>query len=373
METTTEHKCPACGAPLHFDPNSQLLVCDYCGNKFSIEQVEEAEAKEAEASAEPKESEESTASEKSFDWGDYKANLSGEKLEGTKVFECKSCGASIETDTTTMALTCPYCHNNTVLNEVATGGLKPNKIIPFKFTKDKLPGILRSFYWQKKLLPRNFFTANKVGDPIGVYVPFWLFDTKISGDTQFSAKKTRSYTQGDYRYHETKHYAISRAGSLSFKQVPVDASQKMDDELMDSLEPFNYSELTDFDNRYLAGYCADRFDRSPDEELPRAQDRMTRTAEKHFSATISGYSDVKPSKSNYSTENPSVIYAMVPVYLFECKYDGKNYQYAVNGQTGKIVGELPLDKKKERFWYWFTFLLTGGLTALVMLLLQIIF
>ena len=379
METTTEHKCPSCGAPLHFDPNSQLLVCDYCGNKFTIAQVEAAEADQsakADQSAEAKEAaetQEAKPSEIAFDWGDYKKNLSGEKLEGTKIFECKSCGASIETDATTMALTCPYCHNNTVLNEVATGGLKPNKIIPFKFTKDKLPGILRSFYWQKKLLPRNFFTANKVGEPIGVYVPFWLFDTKLSGDAVFSAKKTRSYTKGDYRYHETKHYDVNRSGSLSFKQVPVDASKKMDNELMDSLEPFNYSELVDFDNRYLAGYCADRFDRSPDEELPRAKDRMTRTAEKHFSKTISGYSDVKIKNCNYTTENPSVIYAMVPAYIFECNYEGKKYQYAVNGQTGKIVGELPIDKKKAKFWYWFMFLMTGGLTAFIMLLLQIIF
>ena len=371
METTTEHKCPSCGAPLHFDPNTQLLVCDYCGSQFSIEQVEAAESKESQDSAEAKE--ETQSSEQAFDWGDYKQNLSGEKLEGTKIFECKSCGASIETDATTMALVCPYCHNNTVLNEAATGGLRPNKIIPFKFTKDKLPGILRSFYWKKKLLPKNFFSSNKIGDPIGVYVPFWLFDTKLSGNTVFSAKKTRSYTKGDYRYHETSYYDIKRAGNMAFTQVPVDASLKMDDELMDSLEPFNYSELTEFDNRYLAGYCADRFDRSPDEELPRAQERMTRTAEKHFSRTISGYSDVKPSKSNFSTQNPSVIYAMVPVYLFECSYDGKKYQYAVNGQTGKIVGELPIDKKKEKFWYWFMFLMTGGLTAFILLLLQIIF
>lgn len=361
METTTEYKCPNCGAPMHFLPESQRLTCDYCASSFSIE--------EASAATEAQNAQE----EQNFDWGNYKKNLSDEKLDGTKTFSCPSCGASVETLATTMSLVCPYCKNNMVLNEAASGGLKPNKIIPFKLTEDKLQEILRSFYKEKKLIPSAFVDAYKKAKPVGVYVPFWLFDSDLCGDAKFSAKKSHSRTSGNYRITTTEHYVIKKSGNMSFKQLPVDASLKMDNALMDSLEPFDYSKLTDFDGQYLAGYCADRFDRNPDEELPRAKERMLRKAEKLFRQSISGYSSVCLTSNSLGVKNPDVIYAMLPIYAFECKYKDQVYQYAINGQTGKIVGNFPVDTKKERFWYWFTFITSGAIAALIPLVLQIIF
>ena len=201
METTTEYKCPNCGAPMHFLPESQRLTCDYCASSFSIE--------EASAATEAQNAQE----EQNFDWGNYKKNLSDEKLDGTKTFSCPSCGASVVTLATTMSLVCPYCKNNMVLNEAASGGLKPNKIIPFKLTEDKLQEILRSFYKEKKLIPSAFVDAYKKAKPVGVYVPFWLFDSDLCGDAKFSAKKSHSRTSGNYRITTTEHYVIKKSGN----------------------------------------------------------------------------------------------------------------------------------------------------------------
>lgn len=349
MENNTEkiiqYKCPACGAPLKYSPADAAVVCEHCGSTFAMSEIKNSDKEDSSGS---------------FDWQQYKETISDEKLEGTLVYECKSCGASMETDNITMATVCPYCGNNVVLNQNATAGLKPNLILPFKITKDKIPSVLKDFCRKKKCLPSDFFNRNKIGEIHGVYVPFWLFSSELSGDMTFHGEKKRYYTSGQYDCIETSIYNIERSGSMNFNKLPVDASIKMNNEMMDSLEPFDYSALVEFDKKYLAGYLADRFDSRPDEELPRAHNRMIDKAEKLFESTINGFSNLKATGKSLKLVKPSVLYTMIPVYLFDCKYGDNVYHYAVNGQTGKIVGHLPYSIAKVCLWALLSFFIGFG-------------
>ena len=359
---TIEQKCPACGAPLRFDPQESKLVCDYCGTVVEITKEEEAPAENSGA----KDGETTLGG---FDFDEILRNASVANPEELPIYNCQSCGAEIIADPETVSLTCPYCGNNIVLTEKVSGSLRPDGVLPFKLTPKELPNALQKFYSDKKLLPRDFFSAHKMGEINGVYVPFWIFSGKVSGKLDYIGERIVEHTQGNYRVVDTHHYRLSRAVSMSFKRLPVDASGKMEDALMDSIEPFDFNELKPFDMRYLAGYTADRFDDAPDGLSQRATDRMINSARSIANASASaGYTDVHPYGGALNTDLSEVKYVLLPVYHFKLKYGGTDYQFAVNGQTGKIIGTLPVGKKEKQRYFWTRF----GIGAAIALAVQLI-
>lgn len=345
MGLITEYKCPACGAPLAFDAESGQVACQHCGNNFSVGSVVEAQQPQT--------------STEEFDWGNYKAGLSTEVLEGTSVYQCQSCGAILETDQNTAATSCPYCDNNIVLTDRVSAGLKPNAIIPFAIDKKQLKDIVHRFYEGKKLLPKNFFSDSKIDNILGVYIPFWLFDCTVEGSVNFRGARTSVAETPRERVTTTYNYMLRRDGSMSFSNVPVDASTQMDNDLMDSLEPFDYSRMVPFDGAYLSGFVADRFDSDPDAELPRANRRVISSTLSGIRSTITDFEMVSEHSNTLRMKHANVKYVLMPAYIINCEYGGKKYQYAVNGQTGKIVGELPSSKALQ----WGFFLRAFGIAV----------
>ena len=337
---TLSYKCLSCGSPLVYDSEGKLK-CNSCDSEYDVETLKKfSETEDGDAE---------------FDWQDYKKGFEQNKkeLEDTVIYVCRSCGAEIETNPQTAATHCPYCDNEIILSDRVGKGLKPNGIIPFKVDKEGLENSIKAHFKGKRLLPTNFVKKQKIGKIQGVYVPFWLFDATVDGKMTMEGTKTLHYSSGDYNITEVKHYLIDVDGKMSFKKIPVDASVKMDDDLMDSLEPYNYSEMTDFDAAYLSGFLADRFDEDPDESLPRASERMRTSAEEVFVNSVDdSFDSINRKNSNLSILQSSVRYVMLPVYLLNVSYMGKNYRFAVNGQTGKVVGELPISKFKK--WLYFT-------------------
>ena len=352
-ENTVSYKCPACGSPLTYNTEGKLS-CGACGNEFEVDAVEKFNEAETE--------------QEGFDWGEYKKAFKAgeEKLENTKVYVCKFCGAAIETDGTAAATHCPYCDNEVILSEQLTGSIKPNAVIPFSVDKNSAVEAVKNYFKKKRLLPKDFGAEYKLGKITGVYVPFWLFDSGIDGNVNLNAQNVRHYSDSDYNYTETKHYLVSVDGSMRFSKIPVDGSEKMDDDLMDALEPFDYSGLKEFNSAYLSGFLADRFDDDPDESLPRAGARMNNSAQEIFSGCASEFQSVSVKNANLHLVDPSVKYVLLPVYLLNLKYKNKNYRFAVNGQTGKVVGELPISGVKSflHFGLFFTlFSIIGGIIA----------
>jgi len=166
------------------------------------------------------------------------------------------------------------------------------------------------------------------------------------------------WSDSNYNYTETSFFSISRAGTLEFENVPVDGSSKMDDAMMESIEPFDFSEAVDFQTAYLAGYFADRYDVSSEESIDRANARIKKSTEDAFAQTVQGYATVVPEHSSVRFSEGKAKYALFPVWLLNTSWKDKKYTFAMNGQTGKFVGDLPLDKSAYTKWLL-------GLTAVI--------
>ncbi|MBR3554584.1 MAG: hypothetical protein IKN89_01605 [Oscillospiraceae bacterium] len=350
MDQVHEQKCAACGGPLRFDPETGKLVCDYCGTVYEIGQQE---APAAEQTLE------------GYDFAQLSAHAAAENAEGLPIYNCVSCGAEVIASAQEMALTCPYCGNNIVLTEKASGNLRPDGVIPFKITAKVLPQVMAAFYKDKKLLPKNFFNDSRMEKVTGVYVPFWVFSGRLSGKLQFKGEKRSSHRSGDYIITDTEHYLVGRDVSMQFRDLPVDASGRVEDELMDSLEPFGMEDVKPFDMQYLAGFTADRFDRAREDMAERARTRMNNSAEALARSQVSrDYSGVQPVGGKLRAELKAR-YLLFPVYLFTLTHGKKQYSFAVNGQTGKVVGSVPTDKKVS----WQYFLIRAGICLGAVLLL----
>ena len=154
------------------------------------------------------------------------------------------------------------------------------------------------------------------------------------------------WEKGDTEYTEHRYYDVHRAGSVSFQNIPEDGSTKMDDALMESIEPFNFDEAVPFETAYLAGYLADRYDVTKEDRLARAEERMTKSAEISMKQNVDGYDVVRTSSSHVNMRNTSHKYALYPVWILNTTWKGESYIFAMNGQTGKMVGNLPFDKNQ---------------------------
>ncbi|MCR5125669.1 MAG: hypothetical protein K6B43_10835 [Treponema sp.] len=349
MKNINNYKCLSCGGGLKFDPKSGGVICEYCDSQYTIEQIEEAYGVQDEQGTV---SQNQTFESSDGEWNTENLNSDwGEDSGKMKEFSCPSCGASILCEATTAATSCPYCDNPTVIEKEFAGNLKPDYVIPFKLNKKEAIAALKEFYKGKKLLPREFSDENHLEEMKGVYVPFWFFNGTAEGSAVFHATTTTHHRSGNTETITTKHYDCNREGSLEFNMVPVDASKKMPNDMMDSLEPFDFGELKEFSTAYLPGYLADKYDDTVDECFPRAETRCAASFLSELQKSVKGYGSVTLKSKNISLKKGIVNYGLVPVYLLYTKWHEERYLFSVNGQTGKVVGKLPLSSKLATLYY----------------------
>ena len=361
----TNYQCPGCTGPLHFVGASGKLECEYCGASYDVAEIEalyaekEEKAAAAQQAAEEKAAKKKEASAGSVDWDTSGFSDDwGEEGAHMKAYSCPSCGAELICDESTAATSCPYCGNPTVVPGQFSGELKPDFILPFKLSREDAIKALREHYKGKILLPKTFTNENHVQEIRGVYVPFWMFDGKAMGDARYEATRSHSYTSGDYEITKTEHFDIYRAGSVTFEKVPVDASSKMPDDHMDSIEPYDYKGLKSFSTAYLPGFLADKYDVSVEESRERADQRCEGTLEAALRGSVKGYDTCTRLTGSTDLARGKVHYALMPVWMLNTKWQGKDFLFAMNGQTGKLVGDLPVSWGK--FWGMF-----AGITALL--------
>ena len=347
MAALQEYKCPCCGGAIEFDSSIQKMKCPYCDTEFEMEtlaayddvlQSEQADDLQWKLGAQN-------------EWSDA-------ETAGLRSYVCKSCGGEIVGDETLAATACPFCDNPIVMMGQFAGGLKPDYVIPFKKNKEAAIAALKKHYGGKRLLPKVFSKENHIEEVKGVYVPFWLFDAEADAQIRYKAKNVRTWSDDRYRYAETSHFLLTRSGSLAFEHIPVDGSTKIDDKLMEAIEPFDFSKAVDFQTAYLAGYLADRYDVDAEQSVERANERIKTSTERAFSKTVESYDFTDVESSSIQLQKGQAHYVLYPVWLLNTRWKDKTYTFAMNGQTGKLVGDLPLDKSAARRWRW-------GLTAVL--------
>ena len=346
----TNYQCPACTGPLHFAEDSGKLECEYCGASYDVAEIEalfaEKEKKAAEAQRAAEEaSKGQTASDddgETWDFSDMQEDW-GTDGEGMRSYSCPSCGAELICDESTAATACPYCGNPTIVPGQFSGGWRPDYIIPFKQSKENAVEALKEHYRGKFFLPKAFKKENHVQEIQGIYVPFWMFDGEATGEAHYEATRSRTYRSGDYDVTETKYYHVYRAGHVAFEKVPVDASSKMPDNHMDSIEPYDYEKLKPFSTAYLPGFLADKFDVTVEQCRQRADQRCEGTLLSALDSTVKRYDSFTLKDSNVRLKRGKVHYALLPVWMLHTNWQGKDFLFAMNGQTGKIVGDLPIN------------------------------
>jgi len=321
MSGVKAYRCLNCGAGLEFHPPSQKWKCHYCFSDFEKQQLDAA-GQEAEAAPEN---------------------------EATELdsYHCQNCGAELVTDATLAATHCLYCLSPTIIKTRFAGEFKPQSLIPFYLTKEQAEGIYREWIAKKRFAPDEFKTADEISKITGVYAPFWLFDCQVSGRIDGEGTRSNSYVMGDYRVTNTKYYQVVRAGDYRYERVPVDASMKLDDELMKAVEPFDYSALTDFSLQYMSGFTAEKYDKPADEAEKIMAQRVESQTESQLRREAGDYSSFRIRDKAFTLKDKSHAYSMLPVYVLVDQYNGKEYLFMINGQTGKVCGEAPVSNTKR--------------------------
>jgi len=316
-----DHKCPGCGAPLKFNPKNQKWDCAYCGSSFGIEDLEKNEKKYNEVKAEE-----------------------ASKLD---LYKCPDCGAEIVADENTSATFCVYCKNTAILKNKLVGKFEPDYIIPFQNTMEDATNAFKGICKKRPLSPKFFSDPKNIAEMKGVYIPFWLFECDSNGSITANATNVTSWTSGNKRYTKTDTFLCTRSGNLVFSHIPVDGSKHFDNAIMNSIEPFDYDKMVKFSHSYLSGFLAEKYDLNSDETFDDVKKRAETTTTNLLKGSIKGYSGVVTIKDKeINVIKTDVKYALLPVWMLNVKYKDKIYPFAMNGCTGKMIGDIPVDKKR---------------------------
>lgn len=355
-QQVTNYICLNCGGPVHFDADTGKVKCDYCDSLFTIEEVKryyEERNKKAKAAA----AEAGGAGAKAEDLGAEAPNVetaAGDDWSGEanlKVYHCGNCGAELIADASTAATTCPYCGNPTVIPGQFSVGRRPDYIIPFSSKKETAIEKLKDYYKGKLLLPKSFTQGNHLQEIKGVYVPYWLFGGSVDADMSFECGKSTVTVEGDFEVTRTRLYDVQRAGTMTFDKIPCDASASMPDDLMDSIEPYDYAKLTGFELEYLPGFLANKYDVEADKLQKKADERAKETTYTELQSSISGYDSVQQRSQKAVVHHGKTDYALMPVWLLYTRWNEQDFLFAMNGQTGKMTGNLPVSKGKTAAWF----------------------
>ncbi|MBR2752093.1 MAG: hypothetical protein IKD90_13290 [Clostridiales bacterium] len=327
-------KCPNCSGNLVFDADRQVMYCDYCMSSFDPSELKNTIL--------PETDDQSNAGERIHKDETSKPDKKALGDDG-QVFICNACGASVIADKNTSATFCAFCGSPALLQQRLTEEFSPDYIIPFKYGKDA--AVEQFFSWCKggRWTPIDFVSKKNIEKLTGLYVPFWLYNVGGLVDIRGEGVITTSSTHGNTTTVTTSYYDVVRKKALAWKRIPLDGATRIDDDLMEAIEPFKYKEMKKFDPAYMQGFFAERYDLNGDDLKPRLIDRVKKYITQEIEPTVKKYNrSFKVIEDNTEIYEPAMMYAMMPVWFLHYKYSGKDYYFCMNGQTGEVAGVAPV-------------------------------
>lgn len=295
--------CPRCGADVIYDPSEKQLFCEHCNTYSDIKRIK-----------------------------NFKLDLNSTYDE----FECSSCGAKLVTDKTTVITRCVFCGSQQMIKQKISGNFKPKRIIPFKISKEEFIKIFKTHINKRIFAPSSFKKNSIITEVKGLYVPFYIYNADLLVHMRGLATKNTNHGE------EKKWFECQHEETIS---IPIDASVKLDDSIMATLEPFDFYDLVEFNPSYLAGFQADCLD-EPIETIYSKVDERIIIPSNSLNDDMPGYEQKSGVRFYDIKQQGEPEYILLPIWFFNLNHEGKKYSYAVNGQTGKVVGEVPLDKVK---------------------------
>ncbi len=349
-----KYACKQCGAELFFDPKIGKLHCEYCDSVFDPAEFdfkpEEDQEKAAsnDRTAEQNLSEEEIAAAKAKGMSDAQAKAAAEGSKSTDdstgdlvAYCCPNCGAEIITAKETIMTTCVYCNKAITVEGNMAGEFKPDYVLPFKKTKEEVEEAYMKLCKASILTPPTFMRKDNIKKIKGMYIPFWLYSFHGDGRLRVRGENIRTWIAGDMEYTEVKRYAVEEEVEAGFEKIPVDALKKMDNDMMDSIEPFDMKELKPFNPAYLSGFYTQRWDDGALENENRAKSRAKASLLREGLSKAGHYTHTSLESESYDWSDNKTESAMVPVWMMYTEYKGKNYIFGMNGQTGKLMGSIP--------------------------------
>ena len=369
MENKT-FKCPSCGARIVWAPSAQKMKCPYCESEFSLDAFEAQEQAIQQDLNQDSYQTGETAGMYGAQSATDDSNIDPNDL---RVYRCGTCGAEVVTDRTTVATSCAFCGNPVMLTEQLDTNFRPKWIIPFKVDQKQVKQIYLDYLKSRPFTPRSFTTDAHISKIKAIYIPFWMYDLTMQGYIQATGEHTSTFADPRFIYTRHQVYNIERGGTVNMRHIPVDGSSKTPDDAMDSIEPFDYKDLVPFRMAYLSGFMAERYDQDENYCLRRAEVRARSTMQRMLRDTISGYGALSYKSSDFGVRTSFVEYGLLPVYMLFTKYQGTDYFFAMNGQTGKAVGDVPTSGARVFLYWLLRFLLIGGLAFAVVLIVTYLF
>lgn len=380
-----QYKCPACAAPIEFDASLARMRCDYCSSTFEVAEVERFNAQLAGAHAVPQAQpfpstvpagfpqshtspqehagvshnpassptggyEVATASPSEQEIGQWEGGqggyLSGAELADMRALICNSCGAEIIADPRTISTRCGFCNNTFISVDRLVHTRVPDLIIPFSVDRKAMLASFLKASKGKFLLPRAFRDEHRILEATGTYIPYWMHDGVVSGHFTYNAEIVRTWSDSANVYTETRTFRVERGGEVQFRGVPICGTKNLEATRSEGVEPYRLEKSKEFATAYLSGYAASSYDVEQVDTVPRANQRISSSLEQLLRGTIQGFHSINLANSHVDISRSAIWYALLPVWLVVIDYRGDKYPFAINGDTGEVVGSFPIDKRK---------------------------
>lgn len=333
-----KYNCKVCGGELYWDADMGALLCEYCDATYKVSDFEDL-------------------TKNSFKNVDELKN--GDVTQEMVVYQCSHCGAELVTSNKTMATTCAYCGRAISITEKSVDNFRPKKIIPFSIDKSKAISLYKDYINKSPIAPEEFLKEAVIEKMQGLYVPYWLYSMGAKSKISFEGEKKSTKRVGDYKVTTHNIYNVIVRSEGDFLFVPVDASIKLDDKLMDTLDPYSIEKFVDYNPAYMAGFFAEQFDENKEATVERGKEKIINAIQKLSRAEVNEYSNIKLSDHESVFKDEVVDYGMLPVWLLNIDFKNQKYTYAINGETGKVVGQIPISQsrllkrnlKKVGIWY----------------------
>lgn len=299
-------KCVNCGGNTIYDPEKATLFCPYCDG----------------------------------------VNCGEEKYDHAQMEICPNCGGEVVVKEHSSAVKCAYCDHSIILDERVEDRYLPYRMIPFKLGREKVKELLKNKFKKAIFTPTDFLSEAQLKKMQGEYVPFWMYDYHTDARLNATGIKVRVWVAGNTEYTEKSFFQVRREMNISYEDIPADASIAMPDSIMDLMEPYDYKALVPFSKKYLSGFLGEKYNMDAEAIESRAHMKMEKSAEQKLRSTVSGYSSVTDQTKIINVLSHQHKYDLLPVWKYDYAYKGQIYPFYINGQTGKIVGKLPVSVPK---------------------------
>ena len=328
--------CPSCGANLKFDPKSQRMLCDFCGSNFDPKEFDVKE-----------DAEEQVIQEENPDTPEF-------DTYDVTIYTCPQCGGELmSVDQNTAAAFCSFCGASTILNARLAKGRKPEYIIPFAKTKEDCKNAYLNVVKKAIFLPKEYRSENCIDSFRGIYMPYWSYNVSQKGMCRLNGET--SHRSGDYII--TDHYELTGNIDAEYDGLSYDASSAFDDSISEALPPYDIKKRIPFEPSYMSGYYADLADVDAKTYKWQAENfaytaslnrikNETKAFKKYTITTMGTVSSSQMPNAPVPTRSDKGHSAMFPVWFLSYRNGDRVAYAAVNGQTGKVVADLPIDTKK---------------------------